>query len=82
MNNQHLLSRLPFKDGAGVTRFCVSGEMTEDVGVDFQVNVESNMDLAKLPVCADCSGELYFAEPTYGAGARRCVQCGSVFWVR
>lgn len=81
MNKPYSLRRLPFNTGDGTTRFCVSGEMTAEASIDFQLHVESISDPAKLPVCADCSGELYWAEPTYGPGARRCVQCGSVYVV-
>ena len=82
MNEPHTFSRLPFNSGDGTTRFCVAGDITTDASLDFQVPVESATDLTKLPACADCSGELYWAEPTYGLGARRCVQCGSVFLVK
>jgi hypothetical protein len=81
MKNQHALRRLPFNAGDGSTRYCVMGEMTADASVDFQVPIDSVTDPTKLPMCADCSGELYWAEPTYGPGARRCVQCGSVYVV-
>ena len=82
MNKPHTFSRLPFVTADGVTRFCVGGAITADASVDFQLAVESATDLAKLPACADCAGELYWAEPTYGPGARRCVKCGSVFLVK
>ena len=81
MKNQHFLCRLPFNSGDGVTRFCVTGEMTTDLTEDFKVAIESSADIGKLPFCADCSGELASGELVYGIGARKCMQCGSVFLV-
>ena len=57
------------------------GEMTDDPDVDFQVAIESLTDMCKLPFCVDCFGELGWAEPVYGLGARQCMQCASVFLV-
>jgi hypothetical protein len=48
---------------------------------DFRVAIESLTDMHKLPFCPDCFGELGWAEPVYGPGARQCMQCGSVFLV-
>jgi hypothetical protein len=81
MKNQYYLTRLPFNSGDGVTRFYVEGEMTTDLTVDFKVAVESPSDVNKLPFCADCSGVLVSGELVYGAGARKCMQCGSVYLV-
>lgn len=81
MKTPRTLCRFPFNAGDGTIRYCVMGEITADSDVDFAVAIDSIADVAKLPACADCAGELYWAEPTYGAGARRCVQCGSVYLV-
>jgi hypothetical protein len=81
MNKQRYLCRFPFRSGDGSTRYRVMGEMTEDPDVDFQVAIESLTDMRKLPFCSDCFGELGWAEPVYGSGARQCMQCGSVFLV-
>lgn len=81
MKNQYYLCRLPFNSGDGVTRFCVMGEMTTDLTEDFKVAVEAPEDVKKLPICADCSGELASGELVYGAGARKCMHCGSVYLV-
>jgi|NGEPerStandDraft_6_1074524.scaffolds.fasta_scaffold577095_1 hypothetical protein len=81
MKNRHYLCRLPFNSGDGKTRFCVSGEMTDDLAEDFRVAIESPSDLGKLPFCADCYGELASSELVHGAGARKCMQCGSVYVV-
>jgi hypothetical protein len=43
-------------------------EMTNDPDVDFQVAIESLTDMRKLPFCADCFGELGWAELIYGSG--------------
>jgi hypothetical protein len=57
------------------------GEMTDNSDVDFQVTIESLTDIRQLPFCADCFGELGWAELIYGSGARQCMQCSSVFLV-
>ena len=82
MKTQGYLCRLPFRVGDGCTKYRVMGEMTDDPDMDFQVAIESPTDKRKLPFCADCFGELSWAEPVYGVGARQCAQCGSVFQVR
>jgi len=81
MKNQHYLRRFPFRAGDGSTQYRVMGDMTNDPDMDFQVAIESPTDMRKLPFCADCSGELASGELVYGAGARKCMQCGSVFLV-
>lgn len=78
---QYYLSRLPFNSGDCVTRLCVEGEMTTDLTQDFKLAITSSTDYSKLPVCADCSSELSSGELVYGTGARKCMQCGSVFVV-
>lgn len=81
MKNQGYLCRLPFRAGDRSTKYRVMGKMTDDPDVDFQVAIESLTDMRKLPFCADCFGELGWAEPVYGVGARQCAQCSSVFQV-
>lgn len=79
MSDQHYLCRLPFNSGDGATRLCLSGEMTTDSSVDFKVAIESSNGAIKLPFCIDCFGEIASGELVYGAGALKCMQCGSVF---
>ena len=78
---KHQLCRLPFNSEDGITRYRVMGELTSDTTVDFKLALESATDLQQLPFCADCMGELGWAELLYGPGARQCMQCGSVYVV-
>jgi N-acetylglucosaminyldiphosphoundecaprenol N-acetyl-beta-D-mannosaminyltransferase len=83
MEKKYYLSRFPFRQGDGKTRFCIMGEMTEDTSEDFKLAIStiSMTDMRKLPCCADCTGDLGWSEIVYGVGARNCMQCGSVFLV-
>jgi hypothetical protein len=73
------LSRLPFNSGDGVTRYCVEGVMTDESGADGVFSVATPNGTAAPGYCVDCMGELGGAELVYGAGAQKCMQCGSVF---
>lgn len=81
MNCKPYLCRLPFRSGDGSTQFLIMGQMVNDPDEDFRSELESGADMSKLPFCVDCCGELVWAEPVYGIGARKCMQCGSVFQV-
>lgn len=82
MNKGFVFSRFPFPSQEAPQKFCVEGAFTDDLSADFQHPVESATNLAKLPACPDCHGVLASGELVYGLGARKCMQCGSVFLVR
>ncbi len=84
MNKNLYFSRLPFCSHDGQVRYCVAGQMV-DAGDEHDLKTliedEARTVLSKLPFCADCLGTLAWAEDLYGDGARRCMQCGSVYVV-
>jgi hypothetical protein len=73
------LTRLPFKSGDGVTRYCVEGAMTDDASADGVYAVPTPDGQTAPTYCVDCMGDLGCGELVYGAGAQKCMQCGSVF---
>jgi len=79
MTNQTYLTRLPFPAGDGTTRYCVAGTMTDDADADFRWTVDAPAGKVAPTYCVDCLGELGAFELVYGAGAQKCMQCGSVF---
>ena len=72
------LTRLPFPAESGATRCCVAGVMTDDADADFKWTVDSPEGKVAPTYCVDCLGELGAAELVYGAGAQKCMRCGSV----
>jgi len=73
------LTRLPFPQDNGATRYCVAGDMTDDPDADFKWTVDSPAGKVAPTYCVDCLGELGAFEQVYGPGAQKCRQCGSVF---
>ena len=73
------LTRLPFKSGDGVTRYCVEGAMTDDASADGVYAVPTPDGQTAPTYCVDCMGDLGCAEQVYGQGAQKCMKCGSVF---
>ena len=81
MDKRFMFSRFPFPSPAAPLQFCIEGAYTDDLSADFQHPVETDTDLGKLPACPDCNGTLASGELVFGAGARKCMMCGSVFRV-
>ncbi len=79
MKNQTYLTRLPFNSGDGVLRYCVEGAMTDAPGADGIFSVATPGGTVSPGYCVDCMGDLGGAELVYGAGAQKCMHCGSVF---
>ena len=71
------LTRLPFPQDNGATRYCVAGVTTDDA--DFKWTVDSPEGEVAPTYCVDCMGELGAFEQVYGPGAQKCMQCGSIF---